>query len=208
MGERMGPNTVAAFHAGADFMRDQEADDASSDDEAYLDDAALAQFRDVRVAEISASREAAARAARRIERIAKDDWRHRVVDASAGRWVLVHLHDENNALCEATLEALEQLPPAVVAGVDVLQIPAEHAMPRAQFHLLPAIFGYRDGRLAARLIGAELLRDARAAPTAHELEFKLAQLGIVESALLPKETQRDSVLSDDDDDDDDEREGT
>jgi len=31
MGERMGPNTVAAFHAGADFMRDQEADDASSD---------------------------------------------------------------------------------------------------------------------------------------------------------------------------------
>ena len=205
MGERMGPNTVAAFHAGADFMRDQEADDASSDDDAYLDDAALAQFRDVRVAEISASREAAARAARRIERIAKDDWRHRVVDASAGRWVLVHLHDENNALCEATLEALEQLPPAVVDGVDVLQIPAEHAMPRAQFHLLPAILGYRAGRLAARLVGAELC-DARAAPTAHELEFKLAQLGIVESALLSKETQRDSALSDDDDDD--EREGT
>ena len=53
----------------------------------------------------------------------------------------------------------------------------------------------------ARLIGAELLRDARAAPTAHELEFKLAHLGIVESALLSKETQRDSALSDDDDDD-------
>ena len=34
MGEKMGPNTLAAFHAGADFMAAKlEAEDESSDDE-------------------------------------------------------------------------------------------------------------------------------------------------------------------------------
>ena len=37
MGEKMGPNTLAAFHAGADFMQAKlEAEDESSDDEALL----------------------------------------------------------------------------------------------------------------------------------------------------------------------------
>ena len=38
MGEKMGPNTLAAFHAGADFMQAKLAaeEDESSDDEALL----------------------------------------------------------------------------------------------------------------------------------------------------------------------------
>ena len=240
----MGPETMAAYHAGAEVMiprkgliSDEEGRDVvfmehlrvpvgapsavaasaltvaeaeSSDEDDYLDDEALEQFRRLRMAEIDAARDEAGAAAGakrpRVELITKDDWQARVVEASSRGWVLVHLHDDANDLCAGVLEALEALPEAVVDGVTCLRIAAEHAMPRTTFHLLPGLIAYLDGALAAKLIGLELLRDRRNAPSAAELEWKLAQIGVVASDLAadPALARR---KGDDDDDDDDDDEG-
>ena len=51
MGEKMGPNTIAAFHAGADFMAAKMAEeDESSDDEALLAGAPMESYGQARMA--------------------------------------------------------------------------------------------------------------------------------------------------------------
>ena len=81
MGEKMGPNTLAAFHAGADFMAAKMAEEQdSSDDEALLAGAPLESYGQARMAEL---REAAERRNKPPGAVLVDPtaWRRLVVDA-------------------------------------------------------------------------------------------------------------------------------
>lgn len=186
MGDAYGPETVAAYHAGADHMVEVQraaaaaaspglSAESSDDDEAFLAGAAaaLGGFDDRRRAEMADSavrRDAPAAAVR----VTRSSWRQEVVDASRVRWVVVHLHDAANPRCAEALAALEAAAPA---NCDLRTIDAIDAMPPSEFKSLPALFCYRGGDLVARLIGVELC-DRGAAPTAADVAAKLAALGV------------------------------
>ena len=55
-------------------------------------------------------------------------------------------------------------------------------MPASQYHLLPSIFCYKDGKLSERLISQELVAPG-ARPTTEEIEWKLGQLGVLKTEL-------------------------
>lgn len=176
MGERMGPNTMGAYHAGADFMRDKLEE--SSDDEALLAGAPSASYDRARVAQL----QAAARmwhAPPLAVRVDPAAWQRLVVDASADHWVLVHLDDDANPKCRATLAALEALPLNRRGGCELRRVEAKHCIPQEAYASLPAVFGYFRGALAARLIGRELLDEGGEAPSPELLVEKLGEAGML-----------------------------
>ena len=145
--------------------------------------AVLRAIREARRAELKAAR-AAARFGAGVQLIDKVDWQREVVDgscANGGTWVVVHLAHAPNPRCAAAAEALDALSRRA-PQVSFVSIKAEHCMPASQYHLLPSVFCYRDGKLAERLISQELCA-AGANPTADEIEWKLAQLGVLETDL-------------------------
>ena len=180
MGEKMGPNTLAAFHAGADFMaaKMEEEQQDSSDDEALLAGAPLESYGQARMAEL---REAAERRNRPPGALRVDPtaWRRLVVDASSDRWVLVSLDHPPNSKCETTLEALESIPISRRGGCELRRVEAKFCVPEEKLGSLPAIFGYCGGELRARLIGRELLDGNGEAPSRELLVEKLVALGVL-----------------------------
>lgn len=211
MGEAMGPNTVAALHLGADHMIEQleareapnerntailstsspitaggevglaavGAETVNDDDEA----AVLKALRDARRAELKRER-AAARFGVGVKLIGEADWQREVVDMSCsggGTWVVVHLQHDPNPRCAIAAEALEVLA-CKQPTISFVSIKAEHCMPASQYHLLPSIFCYKDGKLSERLISQELVAPG-ARPTTEEIEWKLGQLGVLKTEL-------------------------
>ena len=146
MGEKMGPNTLAAFHAGADFMaaKMEEEQQDSSDDEALLAGAPLESYGQARMAEL---REAAERRNRPPGALRVDPtaWRRLVVDASSDRWVLVSLDHPPNSKCETTLEALESIPISRRGGCELRRVESKFCVPEEKLGSLPAIFGGDGG---------------------------------------------------------------
>ena len=206
MGERMGPNTMGALHAGADYMAEQEymaqaaefvADAIIAEGEqeqaetggsifepARLarddDDAeALEKIRERRLAELKTSR-ASARYGSGVKVLQKTDWAREVVEASKAAWVVVHLHRADNPFCDPMFNALDALS-GHHPTVKFVQIDAMHAMPPDKYHLLPSLFCYNNGALSQRLIGKEIT--AAGPPTSPGLEWMLAELGVLETEL-------------------------
>ena len=113
MGEKMGPNTLAAFHAGADFMQAKLAaeEEDSSDDEALLAGAPgeLRPGAHGRTTKTTGTKKPPPGALM----VDPTAWRRLVVDASSDRWVLVSLDHPPNPKCETTLEALGRAYPSI-----------------------------------------------------------------------------------------------
>ena len=143
------------------------------------DDEALAKLRERRLAELKQYQKAA-KFGKGVLQIDKGDWQREVVGVSREAWVVVHLYLASNPFCDVIHSALNVLSKEQPT-VQFVQIAAEHAMPASSYHLLPALFCYRDGTLAQRLIGVEIT--ATGAPTAPLLEWKLAELGVLESDM-------------------------
>ena len=180
MGEKMGPNTLAAFHAGADFMQAKLAaeEEYSSDDEALLAGAPMESYGQARMAELRKQQERRNRPPGAVL-VDPTAWRRLVVDASSDRWVLVHLDHPPNPKCEATLEALESIPISRRGGCELRRVEAKFCVPEEKLGSLPAIFGYFGGELRARLIGRELLDGNGEAPSRELLVEKLVELGVL-----------------------------
>ena len=179
MGEKMGPNTIAAFHAGADFMQAKlEAEDESSDDEALLAGAPLESYGQARMAELRKQQERRNKPPGAVL-VDPTAWRRLVVDASSDRWILVSLDHPPNPKCEATLEALENIPISRRGGCELRRVEAKFCVPEEKLGSLPAIFGYCGGELRARLIGRELLDSNGEAPSCELLVEKLVELGVI-----------------------------
>jgi hypothetical protein len=179
MGEKMGPNTLAAFHAGADFMQAKlEEQEDSSDDEALLAGAPMESYGQARRKELE---QAAERRNKPPGAVLVDPtaWRRLVVDASSERWVLVSLDHPPNPKCEATLEALESIPISRRGGCELRRVEAKFCVPEEKLGSLPAVFGYFGGELRARLIGRELLDGNGEAPSRELLVEKLVELGVI-----------------------------
>ena len=179
MGEKMGPNTLAAFHAGADFMQAKlEEQEDSSDDEALLAGAPMESYGQARRKELeqAAERRNKPPGALRVDPTA---WRRLVVDASSDRWILVHLDHPPNPKCETTLEALESIPISRRGGCELRRVEAKFCVPEEKLGSLPAVFGYFGGELRARLIGRELLDGNGEAPSRELLVEKLVELGVI-----------------------------
>jgi hypothetical protein len=96
MGEAMGPNTIAALHAGADHMKEYIAElegrsggDATmaSASQAEIEDEEEAELRALRAARLQALKEekASARFGVGVKHIGQSDWRREVVDMSQSR---------------------------------------------------------------------------------------------------------------------------
>ena len=185
MGEKMGPNTLAAFHAGADFMQAKlEAEDESSDDEALLAGAPMESYGQARMAELRKQQERRNKPPGAVL-VDPTAWRRLVVDASSDRWILVHLDHPPNPKCATTLEALESIPISRRGGCELRRVEAKFCVPEEKLGSLPAIFGYCGGELRARLIGRELLDSNGEAPSCELLVEKLVELGV-----LPEDDQR------------------
>ena len=179
MGEKMGPNTLAAFHAGADFMQAKlETEDESSDDEALLAGAPMESYGQARMAELRKQQERRNKPPGAVL-VDPTAWRRLVVDASSDRWVLVSLDHPPNPKCEATLEALESIPISRRGGCELRRVEARHCVPEEKLGSLPAVFGYCGGELRARLIGRELLDSNGEAPSSELLVEKLVELGVI-----------------------------
>ena len=179
MGEKMGPNTLAAFHAGADFMQAKlEAEDESSDDEALLAGAPMESYGQARMAELRKQQERRNKPPGAVL-VDPTAWRRLVVDASSDRWILVSLDHPPNSKCEATLEALESIPIHRRGGCELRRVEAKFCVPEEKLGSLPAIFGYCGGELRARLIGRELLDSNGEAPSPELLVEKLVELGVI-----------------------------
>ena len=179
MGEKMGPNTLAAFHAGADFMAAKlEAEDESSDDEALLAGAPMESYGQARMAELRKQQERRNKPPGAVL-VDPTAWRRLVVDASSERWVLVHLDHPPNPKCEVVLEALESIPISRRGGCELRRVEAKFCVPEEKLGSLPAIFGYFGGELRARLIGRELLDSNGEAPSQELLVEKLVELGVI-----------------------------
>ena len=149
MGEKMGPNTLAAFHAGADFMAAKmEEEQDSSDDEALLAGAPLESYGQARMAELRKQQERRNKPPGAVL-VDPTAWRRLVVDASSDRWVLVSLDHPPNPKCEATLEALESIPISRRGGCELRRVEAKFCVPEEKLGSLPAIFGYCGGELRA-----------------------------------------------------------
>ena len=175
----MGPNTLAAFHAGADFMAAKlEAEDESSDDEALLAGAPLESYGQARMAELRKQQERRNKPPGAVL-VDPTAWRRLVVDASSDRWILVSLDHPPNPKCEATLEALENIPISRRGGCELRRVEAKFCVPEEKLGSLPAIFGYCGGELRARLIGRELLDSNGEAPSSELLVEKLVELGVI-----------------------------
>ena len=95
---------------------------------------------------------------------------------------MVHLAHEPNPQCAAVRAALDDLARRHPSA-SFVSVPAASMMPEAHFHHLPAVFCYRGGALAERLIGRQVADKPGAAPTADELEWKLAGLGVLDTDL-------------------------
>ena len=180
MGEKMGPNTLAAFHAGADFMQAklEAEEDESSDDEALLAGAPLESYGQARMAELRKQQERRNKPPGAVL-VDPTAWRRLVVDASSDRWILVSLDHPPNPKCEATLEALESIPIHRRGGCELRRVEAKFCVPEEKLGSLPAIFGYCGGELRARLIGRELLDSNGEAPSSELLVEKLVALGVI-----------------------------
>ena len=179
MGEKMGPNTLAAFHAGADFMAAKlEEQEDSSDDEALLAGAPMESYGQARRKELE---QAAERRNKPPGAVLVDPtaWRRLVVDASSDRWVLVSLDHPPNPKCMETLEALESIPIHRRGGCELRRVEAKFCVPDEKLGSLPAVFGYYGGELRARLIGRELLDVNGEAPSRELLVEKLVELGVI-----------------------------
>ena len=106
MGEKMGPNTLAAFHAGADFMQAKlAAEEESSDDEALLSGRPDGVLRPGAHGGTTKTTERRNKPPGAVL-VDPTAWRRLVVDASSDRWVLVQPGPPPNPKCETTLEAL------------------------------------------------------------------------------------------------------
>jgi hypothetical protein len=181
--------TKGAYHAGADNMAirglpppDVEvAEDNIFERRAHDndDEATLAKLRERRLDELKEQRKAA-RFGGGVRQIGKDDWQREVVSASREAWVVVHLYLASNPFCDAICSSLNVLSKDQPT-VKFVQIAAQFAMPPEKYHLLPSLFCYRNGALTQRLIGKEITMSG--APTAPMLEWKLAQLGVLESDM-------------------------
>jgi hypothetical protein len=178
MGEKMGPNTLAAFHAGADFMAAKMEEEDSSDDEALLAGAPMESYGQARMAELRKQQERRNKPPGAVL-VDPTAWRRLVVDASSERWVLVSLDHPPNPKCETTLEALESIPMSRRGGCELRRVEARHCVPEEKLGSLPAIFGYFGGELRARLIGRELLDSNGEAPSQELLVEKLVELGVL-----------------------------
>ncbi len=174
----MGPNTLAAFHAGADFMQAKLEAEESSDDEALLAGAPLESYGQARMAELRKQQERRNKPPGAVL-VDPTAWRRLVVDASSDRWVLVSLDHPPNPKCEATLEALESIPIHRRGGCELRRVEAKFCVPEEKLGSLPAVFGYFGGELRARLIGRELLDGNGEAPSRELLVEKLVALGVL-----------------------------
>ena len=192
----MGPNTYAALHAGADHMVEVEkgmaklaaAENGEGAQKRFeprepTEAEVLSLLRAQRRSELVASKRRA-RFGGGVKLIDSRDWQREVVDCSlsdGGTWVVVHLQLDSQPRCAALREALEGLSRSH-ATVSFVSVPAAQMMPSEHFHCLPSLMCYRDGKLRERLIGRELV-ESGAVPSAEEMEWKLAGLGVLESDL-------------------------
>ena len=125
MGEKMGPNTLAAFHAGADFMQAKLAaeEDDSSDDEALLAGAPMESYGQARRKELE---QAAERRNKPPGAVLVDPTA--CVDSSSHGERPVgprKLDHPPNPKCEATLEALESIPISRRGGCELRRVEAK-----------------------------------------------------------------------------------
>ena len=186
-----------------DGYDDEDVANASNDDEDDEDDEMLRKFRETRLAEMRLAAggggsscgvaDAAATSARfggGLTMIDQQDWKREVEAASLdGTWVVVHLHESSVPACGAMVRVLETLSRAHPA-VKFVRIEARYMIPPSHYRNLPAIFCYKDGQLAHRMIGNELLSESGTVPTKELLEWKLAALGVVETDLEEAPQQR------------------
>jgi hypothetical protein len=193
MGEKMGPNTFHALHAGADYMTELLELQNLSVNGAEVADASspgvgVSGGGDVEAAALRAARlEALKQAASRsrfgggVKLIDVGDWQREVVDQSTskdGTWVVVHLQLDSCPQCAPlrhSLDAVSRRHPAV----SFVSVAAAAMMPPSQFHNLPALFCYMEGKLHERLIGRELCAPGGPAPSPDEAEWLLGSLGVL-----------------------------
>jgi hypothetical protein len=189
MGEKMGPGTFAAYHAGADHMIEvmsgeplptAAAEEVSVDTNEPVGEDTLQTLREARLRELKEAK-AKARFGGGLKMIEHGDWKREVVEMSAsngGTLVVVHLERDDNPLCGAVTPALDVLA-RQRAEASFVSIQAEHCMPAEHFHLLPAVFFYCHGKLQNRLISKELHDfSTSGSPTPSDLEEAFLQLGV------------------------------
>ena len=110
MGEKMGPNTLAAFHAGADFMQAKlEEQEDSSDDEALLAGAPMESYGQARMAELRKQQERRNKPPGAVL-VDPTAWRRLVVERVERPVGPREPGPPTKPKCEATLEALESIP--------------------------------------------------------------------------------------------------
>eukprot|EP00618_Florenciella_parvula_P025480 CAMPEP_0119465856 /NCGR_PEP_ID=MMETSP1344-20130328/789_1 /TAXON_ID=236787 /ORGANISM="Florenciella parvula, Strain CCMP2471" /LENGTH=201 /DNA_ID=CAMNT_0007498141 /DNA_START=216 /DNA_END=821 /DNA_ORIENTATION=+ len=178
MGEAMGPNTVGALHAGADFMAGQMAPTTDRTDASAAEDEFL-QLREKRKADMQAVQ--ASRFGGSALLIGKNDWQREVVTASKGAWVVTLVRAptrmEGDAAKADVSEAVDVLAKKYL-NVKFVEIRAEDAVPPSRYETLPSIFVYQDGSCRNSLIGTQLAEDGSAPTVAESIEWKLAEFGV------------------------------
>ncbi|KAG5176960.1 thioredoxin-like protein [Tribonema minus] len=156
-----------------DALEDDFADDDGEEE-------ILQRLRQARIVELKA-KAARARFGSVIE-ISKGDWVAEVTEASANGdlWVVAHLYQDSVVECRVMEAALRSVA-ARFPEVKFVRIRSTQAVENWPDANLPTLFVYRGGALARQLITAAALGGKRM--TADDLEWYLAQQGIVETEL-------------------------
>lgn len=160
----------------------QNNNDEDDDDD---DDEFLAKYRKMRLRELRDQSRFGD-----VLHISRSDWTREVNDASLnGQWVVINLTRGSNTAtisarhvdaCEmverATLELARRFP-----SIKFVSIAASAANENWPPHNLPTMFCYRDGRLQRQMIGVEEFGGHGI--TTDRVEWRLAQLGVLETDL-------------------------
>jgi hypothetical protein len=170
-----------------DDNADAEDDRSSQDDDDDDDDEFLASYRTRRLRQLRDQSRYGD-----VLPISRSDWTREVNDASrGGQWVVIHLtrgsSDTATAASARHVDACEMAGRAVseLAGrfpaVKFVSIAASAANERWPPHNLPALLCYRDGALRCQLVG--VAEFGGHGITTDRVEWRLAQLGVLETEL-------------------------
>ena len=171
----------------SDDDNDDNYSSSESQDENDTDDEFLEKYRQMRLKEL---RGASHPSHGRVAYISRSDWTREVNEASGdGQWVVVNLTRGSDSAvistahidaCQAVEDATAELA-AKFPDVKFVSITSSSANENWPPQSLPTLFCYKDGKLQRQLIGLDEFGGHGI--TTGRVEWRLAQLGVVETEL-------------------------
>lgn len=160
---------------------DEDSDDFNDDDDEFM-----VRYRQERLRQLKQSSKTKQNSGGHVIPISREDWSWQVNEASEKRWVAVVLTSNDAERTGCVESAAAQLAPKH-EDLTFVSIPYRAAIANWPEENLPTVFFYRHGKLQHQILQLPI------SITAHQLQRRMAELGIVDRYEEESETETDET---------------